>query len=49
MEDDPLNKDEYFECYQNPKGYYLDDTHIYKKCYFTCESCEILGNDNNRM
>ena len=48
IEGDPLNKDGYFECYQNPKGYYLDnETHKYKKCYYTCENCEILGNNSN--
>ena len=36
---------DYFECYKNPVGYYLD-THafVYKKCFDTCESCEIIGN-----
>jgi surface protein len=32
------------DCYKNPKGYYLDvnDTK-YKKCFYTCETCEIKG------
>ena len=32
------------DCYKNPKGYYLDmnDTQ-YKKCFYTCETCEIKG------
>ena len=48
IEDDPLNVGEYINCYKNPKGYYLDKTNrIYKKCYYTCETCEMEGNDMN--
>ena len=46
IENDPLNLGEYINCYKEPKGYYLDNnTHLYKKCYFTCETCEIKGDN----
>ena len=32
------------KCYKNPKGYYLNNN-IYKKCYYTCEECELGGDD----
>ena len=33
-------------CYQDIKGYYLDrNDSIFKKCYYTCETCEIIGNN----
>jgi len=36
-------------CYdQNPDGYYLDlESQIYKKCYETCNKCNIRGNEQN--
>ena len=44
MENDPSSIDNYFYCYKEPKGYYLDETEfIYKKCYETCETCEFKG------
>ena len=44
MENDPSNIGEYFNCYTKPKGYYLDGKDLlYKKCYFTCDECEIKG------
>jgi len=44
IENDPLNIGIYFNCYKEPKGYYLDkEDHVYKKCYHTCETCEING------
>ena len=44
-ENDPLNTGEYFNCYKNPKGYYLDkNDSVYKKCYNTCETCDLNGN-----
>ena len=48
MENDPLNLGEYINCYnETPKGYYLDTQFsIFKKCYYTCDSCEIGGNNN---
>jgi len=45
---DDLNTSEYFDCYKNPEGFYLDKNElIYKKCYNTCETCEIKGNLTN--
>ena len=47
MENDHLNLNEYFNCYnETPNGYYFDtnDT-IYKKCYYTCDTCEIKGDN----
>ena len=33
------------KCYENIKGYYLDHVnYIFKKCYYTCKTCEIQGN-----
>ena len=45
MESDPSNLGEYFNCYNEaPYGYYLDKNELlYKKCYYTCETCEIKG------
>ena len=34
----------YVKCYKNPKGYYLDKN-IYKKRYYTCETCEMKGDN----
>jgi len=47
MENDPLNLDGYFNCYnETSNGYYFDTTDkLYKKCYGTCETCEIKGNN----
>ena len=46
MENDPSNIGEYFNCYnKEPNGYYLDkDALLFKKCYHTCETCEMQGN-----
>ena len=42
MENDPLNSGDYFKCYNEIHGYYLDhDDSIFKKCNSTCETCEI--------
>ena len=38
----------YIECYQSPEGYYLDinDNELfYKKCYETCQTCNMSGNE----
>ena len=41
-EDDASNTNNLFNCYINPKSYYLDtNIQIYKKCYNTCENCNI--------
>ena len=48
IENDPNNLGEYFNCYKDPKGYYLDkDDSLYKKCYEKCETCELKGDDIN--
>ena len=40
IENDISNIDDYFDCYQEPEGYYLDkNDYLYKKCYHTCELC----------
>ena len=44
-ENDIKNLGEYINCYnETEEGYYLD-INIYKKCYYTCKTCEIKGND----
>ena len=47
MENDPLNLGEYFNCYnETPNGYYFDtNDNMYKKCYDTCETCGIKGDN----
>ena len=36
----------YVKCHKDPIGYYLDKCEsIYKKCYYTCKECQILGNN----
>ena len=47
MENDPSNIGEYFNCYnETPKGYYFDiNILLYKKCYESCQTCEIKGNN----
>ena len=46
IENDPSNFDEYENYYLEPKGYYLDLNDLkYKKCYESCETCEIKGNN----
>ena len=47
-ENDILNIDKYINCYKDLKGYYLDKKEsIFKKCFYTCESCQIKG-DNKK-
>ena len=47
IENDESNIGEYINCYkEQPKGYYLDKNNsLYKKCYYSCETCEIEGNN----
>ena len=42
-----IKMNNYSNCYNGSfKGYYIDkDEQMFKKCYFTCEECEIKGND----
>jgi len=36
----------YKKCYKDPIAYYLDrNESIYKKCYYTCEKCEMKGDN----
>ena len=45
---DTSNIYSYINCYQNPEGYYLDiNESFYKKCYFSCETCIIKGDEEN--
>ena len=44
MENDPSNLGDYFNCYNELKGYYLDTRDsLYKKCYLSCETCDEKG------
>ena len=46
VENDPLNVGEYINCYKELKGYYLDKNDLlYKKCYYTCDTCEKNGDN----
>ena len=48
IENDNSNMNEYFNCYKELKGYYLDkNVSLFKKCYDTCETCEIKGDNIN--
>ena len=48
MENDSSNIREYINCYKGLNGYYLDKNElIYKKCFYTCETCEINGDENS--
>ena len=48
MEDDPLNLGKYIKCYSNIESHYLDNADkLFKKCYYTCESCGIKGSSIN--
>ena len=45
-ENDILNIGEYINCYKDPIGYYLDQNDsLYKECYYTCQTCEIIGDN----
>ena len=44
IENDPSNNDEQINCYnQTPEGYYFDNN-SFKKCFYTCKTCNKLGN-----
>ena len=48
MEYDSSNLGEYINCYKEPLGYYLDKSDlIYKKCFYTCETCEKAGSNSS--
>ena len=45
---DDNNLQPYINCYKDPVGYYLNLNHkIYEQCYFSCKSCELLGNETD--
>ena len=45
-ENDPLNKENSINCYKGINGYYLySNDLLYKKCYNSCRTCEIKGNN----
>ena len=47
-EKDDSNIGEYINCYKELNGYYLDlNNSIFKKCFDTCETCEIKGDKVN--
>ena len=47
-ENDPANTGEFIECYKDPEGYYLDEGYsLYRKCYYTCKTCEKKGDSAN--
>ena len=44
--DNNLFVENYFKCYKDPEGYYLDqNSSSYKKCYDTCKTCEQKGDN----
>ena len=48
MKNNDLNdiNNSYINCYDSPKGYYLDENdYLYKLCYNSCKTCDINGND----
>ena len=46
MENETSDITDYFNCYKEIKGYYLDKNNlVFKKCYYTCEECEIKGDN----
>jgi hypothetical protein len=48
IENSSLISGEYYECYREPKGYYLGTKNkLYKKCFDNCETCKIKGDNNN--
>ena len=48
MENDPSSIGEYFNCYKEINGYYLDERKkLFRKCYETCQTCEREGDQNN--
>ena len=48
IEDSLSNQSLFINCTKDPKGYYLDnDSSSYKKCYKSCESCELKGDEDN--
>ena len=47
-ENDDLMGGEYFNCYEDIEGYYLDKKDLLlKKCFYTCKTCEQKGDNIN--
>ena len=43
---DTNNNSTYINYYHSSKGYYLDEVDsLYKPCYITCKTCDIIGNE----
>ena len=42
---DSNNRYSFIDCYQSPKGYYLNSDLFYELCYLSCEECNKSGND----
>ena len=48
IKNDNIYDGEYFNCYKEINGYYLDkNDSLFKKCYDSCEICETKGDNNN--
>ena len=41
------NNNSFINCYEFPEGYYLDEIDlVYKLCYFSCKTCDAMGNES---
>ena len=46
MKYNDINNSTYINYYNSPQGYYLDEVDLlYKPCYITCKTCNIIGNE----
>ena len=44
--EDVINNKTFIKCYKKIVGYYFDDNdHLFKKCYQSCQECDIKGNE----
>ena len=48
IENDSLNYNNWINCYNSPKNYYLSNN-IYKPCFSSCEYCNQTGNYENQF
>ena len=40
------NDGSYIDCFEQTEGYYLDEEElVYKKCFYSCKTCELKGNE----
>ena len=47
IENDSPYYENYFECFKKVNGYYIDtNDKLFKKCFDTCETCEIKGDNS---